>query len=169
VFKIGFGYDIHRLVSGRRLVLGGVHIPSKKGLSGHSDADVILHAVADALLGAMGEDDIGAHFSNTDKKFKNISSLVILKKVAERLRKTQYSVGNIDAMLLLESPRIGPYKIKMRRLIAGALGVGESRVAVKATTNESMGAVGRGEAAAAYAVALINKRKIKKVKRKISV
>ncbi len=158
--RIGFGYDIHRLASGRPLVLGGVRIPSARGLSGHSDADVILHAVADALLGAAALGDIGEHFPDTDKKYKGISSLRLLEEVAGLLKKKKISVGNIDVMLLLESPKIGPYKSTMRRRIAGALKIKTDAVSIKATTNEGVGAVGRGEAAAAYAVALVDRREL---------
>jgi 2-C-methyl-D-erythritol 2,4-cyclodiphosphate synthase len=159
MFKIGFGYDIHRLVPGRKLVLGGVRIPSKKGLLGHSDADVVLHAVADALLGATGMGDIGEHFPNTDKKYKNILSLLLLKKVAAMLENAAYRVANIDVMLLMESPKIGPFKIRMRQAIARALDISVAQVSIKATTHEGVGAVGRGEAAAAYAVVLIQNSK----------
>lgn len=158
--RIGFGYDIHRLASGRPLVLGGVRIPSARGLSGHSDADVILHAVADALLGAAALGDIGEHFPDTDKKYKGISSLRLLEEVTGLLKKKKISVGNIDVMLLLESPKIGPYKSTMRRRIAGALKIKTDAVSIKATTNEGVGAVGRGEAAAAYAVALVDRREL---------
>jgi 2-C-methyl-D-erythritol 2,4-cyclodiphosphate synthase len=156
MFKVGFGYDVHRLAPKRKLVLGGVLISSKKGLLGHSDADVVLHAVCDALLGAMGAGDIGEHFPDTDKRFKGISSLALLEEVARMAQKRGYAVGNVDIMLLLEFPKIGPYKIRMRKAMAGVLGIGTGCVSLKATTHEGVGPVGRGEAAAAYAVVLIN-------------
>lgn len=155
MFKVGFGYDVHRLTSLRKLILGGVLIPSKKGLLGHSDADVVLHAVCDALLGAMGAGDIGELFPDTDKRFKGISSLTLLKQVARMVQKHGYVVGNVDVMLLLESPKVGPYKTRMRKAMAGVLGIGTGRVSLKATTHEGVGSIGRGEAAAAYAVVLI--------------
>ncbi|MFH0876674.1 MAG: 2-C-methyl-D-erythritol 2,4-cyclodiphosphate synthase [Candidatus Omnitrophota bacterium] len=157
--KIGIGYDIHRLVKGRKLFLGGVRVPSKKGLLGHSDADVILHAVCDALLGAMGTGDIGLLFPNTDRKYKNISSLVLLKRVAGLLKKNSFRVGNIDVMLLLEAPEIGRYRETMKAHISKALGIGISQVSLKATTNEGTGDIGKGKACAAYAVVLIKKEK----------
>jgi 2-C-methyl-D-erythritol 2,4-cyclodiphosphate synthase len=158
MFKVGLGYDIHRLAVRRALVLGGVRIPSAKGLLGHSDADVVLHAVSDALLGAAGLGDIGEHFPSTQKKYKGISSLRLLEHVAGLLKKNKYSVCNVDIMLLLEAPKITPYKTKMRQLIADALGIGRESVSIKATTHEGTGEIGRGEAAAAYAVALLDRR-----------
>ncbi len=155
--RVGIGYDIHRFAAGRRLVLGGVTIPYKKGLAGHSDADVVLHAVADALLGAVGAGDIGQHFPNTDKRFKGISSLVLLRRVAGMLKKGGWRVGNIDIMLLLEAPRIGAYRGRMCRRMAQALGTAPGRVSVKATTQEGVGSIGRNKAAAAYAVAVVYK------------
>lgn len=156
--RVGFGYDIHRMVARRPLVLGGVKIPSAKGLSGHSDADVVLHAISDALLGAACLGDIGEHFPDTQKKYKGISSLRLLERVAALLKKKKYSVCNVDIMLLLEAPKIAPYKTKMRRLIAGALGINSESVSIKATTHEGTGEIGRGQAAAAYAVALLDRR-----------
>ncbi len=155
--RVGVGYDIHRFAAGRKLVLGGVAIPYKKGLLGHSDADVVLHAVADALLGAVGGGDIGRHFPDTDKRFKGISSLVLLKRVAGILKKDGWRVNNVDVMLLLEAPRMGPYRDRMRRRMAQALGVRPGRVSVKATTHEAVGAIGKNRAAAAYAVAAVHK------------
>ena len=156
-YRVGIGYDIHRFAPGRKLFLGGVHIPFTSGLLGHSDADVVLHAVADALLGAMGEDDIGKHFPDSSVRCKDISSLVILKKVAAILRNKSYKVVNVDVMLLLERPKISPFKAKMKANIAGILKVTQDAVSVKATTHEGVGAIGRGQAAAAYAVVLIQK------------
>lgn len=155
MIKIGIGYDIHRFAPQGKLVLGGVNIPHGKGLLGHSDADVVIHAVCDALLGALGQGDIGEIFPNTDKKYKNISSLVLLKSVGGLLKKKAFSVGNIDVMLLLESPKIVRYKEKMKACIAKTLDIHIFQVSIKATTNEGVGDIGRGKACAAYAVALI--------------
>ncbi len=153
--RIGFGYDVHRLVPGRRLVLGGVEIPSPMGLEGHSDADVLLHAICDALLGAAALEDIGKHFPNTDPRYKNISSLLLLEHVGKLLDARGYALVNIDAMLVLERPKVLPYADAMRSSIATALGVPPDRISLKATTNEAMGFVGRSEGAAAHAVAAI--------------
>jgi 2-C-methyl-D-erythritol 2,4-cyclodiphosphate synthase len=153
--RIGQGYDVHRLVTGRKLILGGVEIPWEKGLEGHSDADVLLHAIADALLGAAALGDIGKHFPNTDERFRGVSSLVLLRHVADVLAHHRFTVGNIDATLVLEKPKIAEYGDAMRRNIAGALGIPVEHVSVKATTGEGMGFVGRGEGAAAMAVASI--------------
>jgi 2-C-methyl-D-erythritol 2,4-cyclodiphosphate synthase len=153
--RVGFGYDVHRLVAGRPLVLGGVEIPSPKGLDGHSDADVLLHALADALLGAAALGDIGRHFPNTDPRYKGISSLILLGHVAELLRKHRFAVVNADLTLLLEAPKIAPYVDRMRATIARALDIAPEQVSVKATTGEGMGFVGSGEGAAAYAAVLL--------------
>ncbi len=155
--RVGIGYDIHRFARGRKLVLGGVTVPYKKGLLGHSDADIVVHAVCDALLGAVARGDIGKHFSDSDKRYKGISSLVLLGRVAGMLKKAGYRVGNVDVMLLLEAPRISGYRRRMCANVARALGVGAGRVSVKATTQEGVGAIGRNEAAAAYAVAAVYK------------
>jgi 2-C-methyl-D-erythritol 2,4-cyclodiphosphate synthase len=153
--RTGFGYDVHRLVPGRRLMLGGVEIPSPMGLDGHSDADVLLHAICDALLGAAALDDIGKHFPNTDPRYRNISSLLLLEHVGKLLESEGYALVNIDAMLILERPKVLPYAEAMRAAIAGALGVTPDRIALKATSSEGMGFVGRSEGAAAHAVATI--------------
>jgi len=153
--RIGFGYDIHPLVVGRRLVLGGVEIPSPRGLDGHSDADVLLHALCDALLGAAGLPDIGNLFPNTDPAYKDISSLHLLRRVWERLRAAGYAVGNVDLTLIAEAPKIAPHVPQMRALIAEALHIQPARVGIKATTNEGLGSLGRGEGIAAHAVAAI--------------
>jgi 2-C-methyl-D-erythritol 2,4-cyclodiphosphate synthase len=152
---VGFGYDVHRLVPGRPLVLGGVSIPHEKGLDGHSDADVLLHAVMDALLGAAGLGDIGTHFPETDPTFQGADSLALLRRVVQLLRREGLQAGNVDTTLLAEQPRIAPHVEQMRANIAGALGIAARRVSVKATTNEQMGFVGRGEGIAAYAVATL--------------
>ncbi|MGE5279575.1 MAG: 2-C-methyl-D-erythritol 2,4-cyclodiphosphate synthase [Deltaproteobacteria bacterium] len=154
--RVGIGYDIHRFAAGRKLVLGGVVLAHKKGLTGHSDADVVLHAVADALLGAVARGDIGQHFPDTDPRFKGAASLELLRRVAGIVKKAGYGVGNVDVMLLLEAPRIAAYRGRMRNNIARVLGIPESRVSVKATTHEGVGAIGRNEAAAAYAVVAVH-------------
>ena len=157
--KIGFGYDIHRLVEGRRLVLGGVEIPYIKGLDGYSDADVLLHAVCDALLGAAGKDDIGIHFPNNDPEFKGISSVELLKRVAAIVVREGLMIVNVDSTLVLEEPKLMPFKKRMRENISQALGIPEASVNIKATTQEGVGAIGRGEAVAAYAVASVERAK----------
>jgi len=158
-YRIGIGYDIHMFAPNRKLILGGVHIPFSRGLLGHSDADVILHAVCDALLGAMGEDDIGKYFPDSNRRYKDISSSVILKKVASILRGKSYKVVNVDVMLLLERPKISFFKPEMKVNIAKILKITQDAVSVKATSHEGVGAIGKGQAAAAYAVVLIEKIK----------
>ena len=153
--RTGYGYDVHRLVQNRRLVLGGVEIPSDMGLEGHSDADVLVHAICDALLGAAALGDIGTHFPNTDPQYRGISSLTLLSRVGNLLDAEGYGLLNIDAMVILESPRILPYAEAMRTAIAGALGVSPALISLKATTGEGLGFAGRGEGAAAHAVASI--------------
>ena len=155
MIRTGIGYDVHCLVEGRKLILGGVQIPHTGGLEGHSDADVLSHAIADALLGAIGAGDIGQHFPNTDESFRGISSLEILKRVAQILAKNAARVVNVDASVLAEEPKLAPHVSAMRRTIASAIGVPESNVSVKATTNEKLGAIGRGEGIAAMAVATV--------------
>lgn len=152
----GIGYDIHRLVEGRKLILGGVEIVYTKGLDGHSDADVLSHAIADALLGAVGEQDIGHHFPNSDESIRGISSLDILKQVAEILKNNDSSIVNIDSTLIAEAPKIGPHLVPIRTNIANALGIPVECVGVKATTNELLGAIGRGEGMAAMAIASVD-------------
>jgi 2-C-methyl-D-erythritol 2,4-cyclodiphosphate synthase len=155
MFKSGIGYDIHRFKRGRKLILGGVEIPNADGLEGHSDADVLLHALSDALLGAIAERDIGHHFPNTDESIRGISSLEILRRVKELLAQRHATVINIDATLIAEAPKIGPHLEPMRENIAAALGISKASVGIKATTNEGLGALGRGEGIAALAVASI--------------
>ncbi|MDD4879273.1 MAG: 2-C-methyl-D-erythritol 2,4-cyclodiphosphate synthase [Candidatus Omnitrophica bacterium] len=157
--RIGLGYDIHRLIEGRRLFLGGVEIPYVKGLDGYSDADVLLHAICDAILGAMGKDDIGIHFPNDDPKFKGISSLELLHKVAVLAEGSGYKIINVDSTLILEEPKILPFKARMKKTLASVLGIDEDRINIKATTQEGVGAIGRGEAIAAYAVASVEEIK----------
>ncbi len=153
--RIGFGYDVHRLVEGRKLVIGGVEIPHEKGLAGHSDADVLLHAICDGLLGAMGEGDIGKHFPDTDPQFRGISSLKLLRRVTAILAERNLLVGNLDTMIIAEQPRIMPYIPSMRARIAEAMQTAEEKVNIKATTSEGLGFVGEGEGIAAYAVVLL--------------
>ena len=151
----GLGYDIHRFAQGRALVLGGVEIPHDRGLEGHSDADVLSHAIADAVLGAIGEQDIGHHFPNTDPSIRGISSLEILEKAAGLVRSRGARINSIDATVIAEAPKIAPHVFTMRERLANALGLPAARVAVKATTNEGLGAIGRGEGIAAMAVASV--------------
>ena len=153
--KVGIGYDIHRLVDERKLFLGGVEIPYIKGLLGHSDGDVLLHAIAYALLGAMGLGDIGQNFPNTDPSYKGIASSQKLKKVAKIASDKKYAVNNIDTVVIAQEPKITPFKDKMTDIIAGILGIDRSNINIKATTNENVGSLGRTEAIAAYAVATL--------------
>lgn len=153
--RCGIGYDAHRLGAGRKLILGGVEIAHSLGLEGHSDADVLCHAIADALLGAIGQRDIGHHFPNTDEKIRGISSIEILERVRAVLTKNNARPLNVDATLLAEAPKISPHISAMCEKIAGALQLETSRVSIKATTNEGLGAIGRGEGMAAFAVATV--------------
>lgn len=155
--RIGHGYDVHRLVTGRRLILGGVDIPWEKGLEGHSDADVLAHAVMDALLGAAGLEDIGCLFPDTDASFKGISSMLLLEKVAGELEGRRVQIVNIDATILAQAPKLAPYRRQMRENIARALGIDPDRVGVKATTEERLGFTGDGSGMAAHAVALVER------------
>lgn len=155
MIRVGLGYDAHRLVKGRPLFLGGVQIPYKKGLEGHSDADVILHALVDALLGAAGLPDIGTYFSNKDPRWKNVSSLLFLKEVNRILKSKKAKVLNVDCTLLSEEPKIAPHIAEMKKKIAASLGVSIASIGVKASTNEGMGFVGKKEGMCAHAVALI--------------
>lgn len=153
LMRVGFGYDVHQFADNRRLILGGVTIPYDQGLIGHSDADVLLHAICDALLGAAAMGDIGQHFPNTDPRFKDISSVELLRQVLQLLKRRGYAVVNIDSTLVLQRPKIAEYIPAMQKLIAQELKIESTSVSVKATTNEGMGFVGRGEGCAAYAVA----------------
>ncbi len=155
--KIGSGYDVHELVPERKLVLGGVFVPFEKGLKGHSDADVLIHSVCDAILGAAGLGDIGRHFPDSDHKFKDISSLILLKKCGEMLEEKGYSVGNIDCTIFAQAPKVEPYKKQMEQNIASTIGISTESVNVKATTTEGLGFEGRGEGIGAHAVVLIIK------------
>lgn len=154
--KVGIGYDIHRLVEERPLFLGGIEIPFVKGLLGYSDGDVLLHAIADAMLGAVSLGDIGHHFPNTDPRFENIASSKILAKVKEIVAAKGFAVNNIDTVILAEEPKVYPFKEKMVEAIAGALGIEKDRVNIKATTNEGVGSIGKGDAIAAYAVVTLD-------------
>ena len=156
--RIGHGYDVHRLVEGRKLIMGGVTIPYEKGLLGHSDADVLLHAVSDALLGAAALGDIGKHFPDTDPRYEGADSLMLLREVGRLLDETGYTVGNIDATVLCQAPKLAPHIPAMRQNIANALGLALDDVSVKATTEEHLGFTGEGLGIAAHAVALIEKR-----------
>jgi len=155
--RVGIGYDAHRLVAGRKLVLGGVEIPFEKGLLGHSDADVLVHAINDALLGAAALGDIGVHFPDTDPEYKDIRSIILLERVGELLKNEGFEVLNIDSVICAERPKLSPYIDKMRENIAEALRISKDRVSVKATTTEGMGFEGRGEGISAQAVCLIEK------------
>ena len=153
--RSGIGYDVHRLSKHRPLILGGVEIPHSHGLSGHSDADVLSHAIADALLGAICAGDIGQHFPNTDESIRGISSMDILKQVNELLAQKKARVINVDATIIAEAPKIAPHILTMRKQIAQAIGVSDSHISIKATTNELLGAIGRGEGIAAMAIASV--------------
>jgi 2-C-methyl-D-erythritol 2,4-cyclodiphosphate synthase len=155
--RSGIGYDVHRLAPGRKLILGGVEIPHEAGLEGHSDADVLAHAIADALLGAVGLGDIGHHFPNTDESIRGISSLTILEGVASLLQKEEAVPVNIDATVIAEAPKIAPHISAMRKKIAGALSMAEEDISIKATTNERLGSMGRGEGIAAMAVVSVER------------
>ena len=152
---VGIGYDVHRFAEGRKLILGGVEIPHTHGLDGHSDADVLCHAIADAILGTIGERDIGHHFPNTDPAIRGISSLEIVRKAAALVADRGGRINNIDSTLIAEAPKIGAHLAAMKAALAGVLGIDTNRVGIKATTNEGMGFLGRGEGIAATAVASV--------------
>jgi 2-C-methyl-D-erythritol 2,4-cyclodiphosphate synthase len=153
--RTGIGYDVHRLVKGRRLVLGGTVIPFERGLQGHSDADVLVHAVCDALLGAAGLDDIGFHFPDTDPAFKDISSLTLLARTTAMVRQKNFSILNVDTIIFAEHPKIGPYRKDMQQNLAAAMDIDPDSVNIKATTTEGLGFIGKGEGIAAMCVALL--------------
>jgi 2-C-methyl-D-erythritol 2,4-cyclodiphosphate synthase len=155
MIRCGIGYDVHRLAEDRQLILGGVEIPHSRGLEGHSDGDVLSHAIADALLGAICAGDIGQHFPNNDESIRGISSIKILQRVSELPAKEKARAVNVDATVISEAPRIAPYIPAMRKKIAQAIGATESRISIKATTNEQLGAIGRGEGIAAMAIATV--------------
>ena len=155
--KVGFGFDVHQLKGGHPFVVGGVNLEHHQGAFGHSDADVLLHAICDALLGAANLRDIGFHFKNTDPRWKGISSVILLQETVKLLSEKGWSIGNIDAMLCLEAPKINPHIPQMQRNIADAIGMSTEDISIKATTNETMGFIGREEGVVAYAVCLIEK------------
>ncbi|WP_017257117.1 2-C-methyl-D-erythritol 2,4-cyclodiphosphate synthase [Pedobacter arcticus] len=155
--KVGFGFDVHQLKEGHPFVLGGVHLEHHKGAFGHSDADVLAHAISDALLGAANLGDIGYHFKNTDDRWKGINSLILLKECVKMLKEAGYSINNIDAMLCIEAPKISPYIPEMKKHLALAMSIAVEDISIKATTNETMGFIGREEGVVAYAVCLIQK------------
>ena len=154
--RIGQGYDVHRLVEGRKLIIGGVDIPYEKGLLGHSDADVLLHAVMDALLGAAALGDIGQHFPDSDERYKGISSITLLKEVGKILQENGYMIENIDSTVIAQRPKLLPYRPQMAENIAAALGIEKEQVSVKATTEEGLGFTGTGEGISAQAIALLS-------------
>lgn len=154
--RIGMGYDVHRLVEGRKLIMGGVEIPYEKGLLGHSDADVLLHAIMDALLGAAALGDIGKHFPDTDPAYEGISSIELLKKVGDLLAENTFLIENIDATIIAQKPKMRPYIDTMRQNIADALGVAISQISVKATTEEGLGFTGTGEGISSQAICMLN-------------
>ena len=156
-YRVGIGHDVHRLVIGRKLMLGGIEVPYSRGLDGHSDADVVLHAICDALLGAAGLGDIGEHYPNTDPKYKGMSSSLLLKTTNQKVNDLGWTVANVDVMILAEEPKLQEYKSKMRFHIAFELAIDEAQVNVKAGTNEGLGFIGAKEGIAAYAVAALKR------------
>jgi len=154
--QIGIGYDVHRLVTGRKLILGGIEIPFKKGLLGHSDADVLVHAVCDALLGSVGLGDIGLHFPDTDPKYQDISSLILLAEVNKMVRNKGFRIQNIDTIIFAEAPKINPYRKTMQQNLASSVEVDPGCINIKATTTEGLGMIGKGEGIGAMSVVLIN-------------
>mgnify|MGYP000340819021 CR=1 FL=1 len=154
-FRIGIGYDVHALTEGRKLMLGGVHIPFPKGLAGHSDADVLIHALCDALLGATALGDLGNHFSDKDDKFKDISSLLLLKEVDKMIQTSGYQIGNIDAIIITQMPKMIPFIAEMRKTLSGVLNISIDRISIKATSTEGLDFAGRGEGIAAQAAVLL--------------
>ena len=154
--RVGFGFDVHRLEFGKDLILGGVHIPHETGLSGHSDADVLIHAVVDALLGAAGLGDIGSHFPDSEDRFKDANSREFLKQVTQLLSDCGFSISNLDATVVAEAPRLSPYISSMKQNLSDELGMDADRINIKATTNERMGFIGRQEGIAAYAIVSLN-------------
>ncbi|MCS7051468.1 MAG: 2-C-methyl-D-erythritol 2,4-cyclodiphosphate synthase [Thermomicrobium sp.] len=157
MIRVGIGYDVHPLVAGRRLVLGGVDIPADVGLAGHSDADVLAHAIGDAVLGAAGLGDLGTHFPPDDERWRDVSSLVLLERIRDLVQRERWRVTYVDAVVIAESPRIAPYRVQMVERLASALGIERTQVSLKATTNERLGFIGRGEGIAALAVATLER------------
>ncbi len=154
--RAGIGFDVHAFAEGRELVLGGVTIPGGPGLAGHSDADVVCHAIADALLGAAAFGDLGSHFPDTDERWKDASSIELLRLVVRKVYAAKFTISSVDATVLIEEPKLAPFRVRMRECIAQAVGIGRERVSVKATTTEGLGTVGRGEGAACMAVVLLD-------------
>lgn len=155
MLRVGIGYDVHRLITGRPLILGGIHVPFDSGLDGHSDADVVLHAICDALLGAANCGDMGELFPSSDPQYEGISSLILLERTVQHIRKHGYQPVQVDVTIVAQAPRLSPYKMAMRERISAVLGVPMDAVSVKATTTDKLGFTGRGEGIAAYAVALV--------------
>lgn len=156
-FRVGFGFDVHQLTAGRDLIIGGVNIPHTKGALGHSDADVLIHAICDALLGAAGLKDIGTYFPDTSAEFKGIDSCILLERVVELISQKGFTIGNVDSSLVLESPKIKPFIDQMRNTLSLLLKISIDEISIKATTNEKMGFIGREEGVAAYAICMIEK------------
>ncbi len=154
-YRIGFGFDVHRLEQDRKFILGGVEISNDKGIAGHSDADVLIHAICDALLGAAGLRDIGFHFPDTDPQFKDADSSLLLKEVCHLLYEKHFTIGNIDSTVVVEAPRINPYIENMKNHLAAVMGIAADQISIKATTNEQLGFIGREEGISAYAVTII--------------
>lgn len=153
--RIGNGYDVHRLTENRKLILGGVEIPFEKGLLGHSDADVLIHTIMDALLGALALGDIGKHFPDNDESYKGISSILLLEKVMEIINKEGYKIGNVDAIIVAQKPKLAPFILEMQENIAKACGTELNQISIKATTEEGLGFTGNGEGISSYAVVLL--------------
>jgi 2-C-methyl-D-erythritol 2,4-cyclodiphosphate synthase len=159
-FRTGFGFDVHAFVEGRKLIIGGVEIPFDKGLEGHSDADVLLHAICDAMLGALALGDIGIHFPNTDERWKDADSSLLLKHVNELINSKGYELGNLDCVLAMEKPKISPYVEQIRKCISDILNTDADQISIKATTTEKLGFVGRTEGVVAFATVLLTKKVI---------
>lgn len=155
-FRTGFGFDVHAFAEGRKLIIGGVEIPHNKGLEGHSDADVLLHAICDAMLGALALGDIGIHFPNTDEKWKNADSAILLKYVNELIQNEGYELGNLDCVVAMENPKISPYINEIRNRISEILNTDVKQISIKATTTEKLGFLGRSEGAASFATVLLS-------------
>ncbi|MBS3741542.1 MAG: 2-C-methyl-D-erythritol 2,4-cyclodiphosphate synthase [Candidatus Cloacimonetes bacterium] len=156
--RVGFGYDVHPLVKGKKLILGGIDIPFPKGLAGHSDADALIHAIIDALLGAANLEDIGSHFPDSDEKYKNIASMVLLKKVKKLIKAEAYEIENIDTTIVLEKPKLKKFVPKMKKNIANNLGINEKQISIKATKEESLGFVGQEKGIKVFTVCLLKEK-----------
>ncbi len=159
-FRIGFGYDVHRLKKGRKFILGGVEIPNQLGIDGHSDADVLIHAICDAILGAAGLRDIGFYFPNTDSQYKNADSTILLKNVIEKILEKNFNIGNIDSTVICEEPKLNPHIPEMKKRLASVMNISEDQISIKATTNEGLGFIGKQKGIAAYAMALLQVSKV---------